>query len=463
MRKMAGATFVGLIAMLPWATAARTREPLQAGGPTSTTSQAPLTWDQMLVEMSRLEAAGNDAGVVGLLERFVRTNPKRYEPYVSLAHLLEKQGKVAEAADTLRKGRKAVPDMPATFVLQLIQYDAQQVTESAALRRADAARLLGEAVAVADELIASRREVRFAMMAKSLALRLQAERVEQTATRKQAIMAESESIGEKARFTNADGLPIAKTVDDEWRDGPGAVFAGSTPVAPPGPALEKFVAAHPDFVPARVSLGRYYEGLGDAIKDPGAKSVATRKRHFEAADVQLTRAAELADNPTDAAEALRERIGLLGADRLNRPAEAETLARFAIAKYPDQPVLVISLASLLLPVGKAPTDAAVRSLREAAPATAEAQHAVGTYLWEIVSKNKNLPRPVAANLLGDATASLDAALKMRPNYMEAIVYKSLVLRLQAERVEQDPTRIKTLQAEADRLAEQAKKLRSGGR
>lgn len=100
---------------------------------------------------------------------------------------------------------------------------------------------------------------------------------------------------------------------------------------------------------------------------------------------------------------------------------------------------------------------------EAAPATADAQYAVGTYLWEIVSKNKDLPRPVAAKLLTDAMAALDAALKMRPNYMEAIVHKSLFLRLQVERVEQDPARIKTLQAEIDRLGEQAKKLRSGGR
>jgi hypothetical protein len=35
-----------------------------------------------------------------------------------------------------------------------------------------------------------------------------------------------------------------------------------------------------------------------------------------------------------------------------------------------------------------------------------------------------------------STAWFDAALKMRPNYMEAILYKSIVLRLQAQRVEQ---------------------------
>jgi tetratricopeptide (TPR) repeat protein len=459
--QMRGAGFVGLFVMLSWPVTAHAWQPVQAGATTSRTSQATLTWDQMLVEMSRLKAAGNDAELIRLLERFLQTNPKRYEPYVALAQLLEKQGQFAAAADTMRNGRKAVPDMPAMFVLQLIQYDVQQVTESPALPRTAAARLLAEAVAVADELIAAKREVRLALMAKSLALKLKAERVEQTTAGKQAVMAESDRLAETARFTSADGSPIAKTVEDEWRDGLGAAFVGSAPAASQGPALEKFVAAHPDFLPARLSLGRHYKSLGDAIKDPGAKSAEARARHFEAADVQITRAVALADNPTDAADALRERIDLLGPDRLNRPAEAETLARSALAKYPDQPMLLFSLASLLLPAGKPPTDAAVRSLREAAPATPEAQFALGTYLWEMVSKNKNLPRASAAKLLGDATASLDAALKMRPNYMEAIVYKSIVLRLQAERVEQDPARIKALQAEADRLAEQAKQLRSG--
>jgi tetratricopeptide (TPR) repeat protein len=452
MRKMAGAISVALILMLAWPPVARAWE-----------AQAPLTWAQVLVEMSRLEAAGSDADAAALLDRFVRTNPKRYEPYVALAQRLEKQGRFAEAADTLRNGRKAVPDMPALFVLQLVQYDVQQVTESAALPRAAAAQLLAEAVAAADEVIAAKREVHLALMAKALALKVRAERVEQTTARKQAVMAESDRIAAEARFTRADGSRIAKTVEDEWRDGPGAVFAGSSPTPATGPALEKFVAAHPDFLPARMSLGRYYESLGDAIKTLGATSVAARTRHFQAADIQLSRAVELAGNSADAAQALSERIRLLGGDRLNRLAEAEALARSAIAKYPDQPMLITSLASVLLPASKAPTDAAVRSLREAAPATPEAQHAVGTYLWEIVSKNKDLARPIAAKLLGDATASLDAALKMRPNYMEAVVYKSLVLRMQAERVEQDPARIKALQAEADRLSEQARTLRSGGR
>jgi tetratricopeptide (TPR) repeat protein len=302
-----------------------------------------------------------------------------------------------------------------------------------------------------------------AMQAKSLALKVQADRIEQTDARKKAVMAESDRLSEQAQYTNADGSAIAKTVEDEWREQHGLVFPGSKPDPQEGTAVEKFVAAHPDFLPARMWLGTHYQDLGDGITDAAASSAAARTQHFKDADAQFARALTLAHDSSEAGAALSARIGLLGTDRLNRPAEAETLARSAIARYPDQPSLVIALAGVLLPRGTVPTDAAVRRLREAAPATPEAQHAVGTCLWEIVYRNKELPRPVAAKVLTEATSSLDAALKMRPDYMEAMVYKSIVLRLRAERVEQDPARIKALLAEADRLKEQAVKLRSGGK
>ena len=459
MRMMAAAIVVSLIAMIPDASSARTRTPIQTRSTTSSASQAPPTWEQVVREMSRLE--GNDAEAAALLQRFLKTNPRRFEPYIALAHIFEKQARFAEAADTVRAARKAVPDMPAMFVLQLAQYDIQQVTESPALPVADAARVIKEAIAVCDQLIAAKQEVRLAMMAKSLALQKQSERVEQTAARKQAVMAESDSISQKARFTNADGSTIAKTVDDEWLDLQGTFFVGSAAApTPDGAKLEKFAAAHPDFVPVRLALGRYYTDLGDAIKDPAPKSAAARTQNFQAADAHLTRAIAIAHDPVDAMLAISARIDLLGADRLNRPAEGEALARSAIAKYPDQPALVMSLARLLLPPGKIATDAAVRSLRQAAAATPESQHTVGIYLWQIVSSNKDLARPAAAKLLSEAMASFDAALKMRPTYVEALVYKAVTLRLQAERVETEPARIKALKAEADRLSAQAKELQA---
>ena len=121
-------------------------------------------------------------------------------------------------------------------------------------------------------------------------------------------------------------------------------------------------------------------------------------------------------------------------------------------------MLVGRLVQTLIPVPAAVTDAALRDLRAATPADPQAKQVVGTYLWDMVNRSKTLPREASARLLAEAVIALDGALKTKPDYMEAIVYKSIVLRLQADRVEQDPARAKALIAEADRLAALAKKL-----
>ena len=41
-----------------------------------------------------------------------------------------------------------------------------------------------------------------------------------------------------------------------------------------------------------------------------------------------------------------------------------------------------------------PTDASVRKLRDAAPATADAQYVVGMYLWTIVSRFEPLEESI---------------------------------------------------------------------
>ena len=300
------------------------------------------------------------------------------------------------------------------------------------------------------------------MMAKSLALKVQAERVEQTPARKQAVMAESNRIGEQARFTSADGSPIPKTVDDEWREGPGAVFVGSPPTAPSWTRAREVCGRTSGLLPARMSLGRYYQSLGDAINEPGAKSVAARTQHFQAADVQLTRAVRLAaDPPTPQRRS--------GADRSAGPGSSESTAtgrnlgpvrHRQVSRSADAGDQSGQCAG----AGRQGPD----RRRGSQLAGDSASHGGRTARRRGVPVGDGLEEqgPAQAGcreLLGEATGSLDAALKMRPDYMEAIVYKSLVLRLQAERVEQDAARIKSLQAEANRLAEQAKKLRSGGR
>ena len=55
-------------------------------------------------------------------------------------------------------------------------------------------------------------------------------------------------------------------------------------------------------------------------------------------------------------------------------------------------------------------------------------------------------------------ASVDRALQIKPDYMEALVYKNLLLRLQAN-LEKDPAKQQQLIKDADKLRDKAQELR----
>ena len=97
------------------------------------------------------------------------------------------------------------------------------------------------------------------------------------------------------------------------------------------------------------------------------------------------------------------------------------------------------------------------------PLGPDARWRLGADLWDIVYKTPQIPRETARIVLTLADAALDQALKARPDYREALVYKSLVLRAQAERVEQDLQKSIALMAEADRLRDRAAALRDATR
>ncbi len=414
-----------------------------------------------LVRAHKPEGLDRPAEVEAYARRMIQEDPKRFEGHVELAITLNTQGRHDVAADALRKARQVAPDLPAIHKLQLVQYLVEQVTNSPQLARPAAGKLLDEARDAADDVITSKQDVRVAMMAKSMVLKLQAERAETSPARQKSLIDESDRLYEQARFTNPDGSPIAKTVDDEWREIQGDEFAppGAGPPKDNSAAYEKFVAAHPDFAPARLALARHHLRVATDIKDRSAKAVETRTRHLELAATHFKQASDVAKEAIDLAMAVDGLITVLGAENLNRAAEAEALARASVKKYPDQPMFVASLLNILLPgTMGAVSDAALTRAREAVPATPEARQMFGMHLWSHAYRNKDLPRDNVRKLLAEAVTNFDAILKQKPDHAEAMMYKGVVLKLQAERVEQDPARIKALLAEAERLQEQAKKL-----
>ena len=400
--------------------------------------------------------------VAGLFFTGLMAQADSWPKAVAEALRLREAGNIAGAADMLRKTRQSYPNLPAVHVLQLIQYLTEQATAVPPPPRAQAGRLLDEATALADELIKIKQEVRMAMLAKSAVLKLKAEQVEQNAERKKSLLAQSDRVYDEARFVRADGSAIARTVEDDWRDAQAkAIVELSDGRRKEDAAVyEKFIAAHPEYAPARLALGRSLQQQADEITDRTPKSVATRTRLLELAASHYRRVVDGATDPIDAVFALDALIDTLDTRNLNRPAEAEALARQAVAKYPDHPMLVMRLLKLLLPTARAATTGnALQNARALVPAKAESRHVYAMILWELVYRSpESLSRDTTKLLLAEAITALDSALKLKPDFVEALMYKSVVLKMQAERVEQDPARIKTLIAEAERLAEQAKRL-----
>jgi tetratricopeptide (TPR) repeat protein len=101
---------------------------------------------------------------------------------------------------------------------------------------------------------------------------------------------------------------------------------------------------------------------------------------------------------------------------------------------------------------------AIRAFIRLHPDFQIARIALGVFQMQRVSDDKTMARELARAFLTDAVAVLDEALRRNPDYVEALTYKALVLRLQAERVEVDAARAGTLNTEATRLIDRAKEL-----
>ena len=90
------------------------------------------------------------------------------------------------------------------------------------------------------------------------------------------------------------------------------------------------------------------------------------------------------------------------------------------------------------------------------PADPEAHHVVGTYYFE-KTRDQTLTPETKQAYIERGLAAEDEALAINPEYMEALVYKNLLLRVQAVS-EPDPVRKQALVSQADALRNKALQL-----
>jgi hypothetical protein len=381
-----------------------------------------------------------------------------------LAWALSETGRANEATGLLERARRATP---ADDRLKL-GVAVAELAKQRGVSRAAARLLLAEALAVADAAIAADGANWQAWMFKSVVVQAQASQVEQDPGRKAALLAESSKLWERGRELNTGAraaeraqAALQPAVPEGWYEDSlkARELAGAGKHAAALAIYEKYATRHPTFAEAHTAVAAAHESLGDGIKATGTQPSAARRRHFETAATHYRRAAELSTATEDMPMALWAVTQLYGAERLNRPADAEALARDAVKRYPTDPASHAMLVKILATTGQSNAVGAVlATARTAVPTTPEARQKLGVYLYDVVSRDPKLPAADARALVAEANAAFDRALESKPEYMEALVYKSLALRLQAERFEPDAARARALIAEADRLRARAMEL-----
>lgn len=105
--------------------------------------------------------------------------------------------------------------------------------------------------------------------------------------------------------------------------------------------------------------------------------------------------------------------------------------------------------------------AVVQQRAELEPNNPEAHCGVATYYWDEACRNANLTRAQQREYVKNGLAAIDKAIALNPDYVEALVYRGLLLRIEAG-MENDATRQKALLDEAAELQEKAIGLKRSG-
>jgi tetratricopeptide (TPR) repeat protein len=135
--------------------------------------------------------------------------------------------------------------------------------------------------------------------------------------------------------------------------------------------------------------------------------------------------------------------------------EAEAMFRKAVDVRPDDASVYTALAGYLNRQGKfEETMEALNKRTEYEPNNPEAFHYVATFYQDKIAKDVGLAKAKQREYALAGIAAEDKALALNPNYAEAMIYKNILLRYQAN-TERDPAVQKRLIAQADELRNKA--------
>jgi tetratricopeptide (TPR) repeat protein len=255
-------------------------------------------------------------------------------------------------------------------------------------------------------------------------------------------------------------------------------------------AAEKYedVVKHEDAVQKYPQLQTAYFFLGnsyDQLYKPAKQGDATNDAYIQKAIANYRLAADKDQDKQWKKSALEYLAAAYGSDKLNDPAKAEPVYQEIIALEPNEPANYLALAKLYEDAGRyddaeaqynkaiqvKPNDAAVlaaqagyynrqgdfpktiAALEQAAalePNNPEGYHRVGVFYQDKARQDFRLSPAQKREYILKGIEMEDKALSLNPDYMDAMTYKNILLRLQAG-TEKDPGKQKQLIDEADKL------------
>ena len=254
-------------------------------------------------------------------------------------------------------------------------------------------------------------------------------------------------------------------------------------------AYERAIAADPTQTEAYFYLGNSY----DNMFRPTRRGEAANDQLLEGAVENYKKSVELEQRPELRKLALQYLANAFGADKLNDPAQSEPVVQQLIEMEPTDPVNYFALARIYEDSGEyeraeetlvkardarptEPTvyttlaafynrqgnfDGAIEALVARAgrePNNPEAFYTIATYYWEKAYRDFSLNDGEKMKFVLMGLQAIDKAISLNDQYMEALVYKNLLLRVQAN-IEKNPARQQALLKEAEQLSNRAEEIR----
>ncbi len=252
---------------------------------------------------------------------------------------------------------------------------------------------------------------------------------------------------------------------------------------------------YPDFSPAYFFLGNSLDNLwkpskkGDPAND---KLLEDAVKAYQAAADKLM-VAEKPEYRKYGKLALQYLVAAYGTDKLNDPGKAEPILQHMIQLEPGDPANYFMLAGLYADAGvydeaeriylaardAKPNDPAVyttlaayynrqgqfektmaaleqRAAKE--PDNPEAFQTMAVYYWDKANKDSRLRDNEKKEYIAKGIASSDHALQLKPDFADGMIYKGLLLRLQAN-LQKDPAKQRDLIEKAKQLHDKGEELR----